>query len=69
MTALYTAAIVLGIISIVGLIFLATLDASKRGFSGTQIYLIRLASFIFFPVGLIIYLLFRPAIRLENTKS
>ena len=63
MTALYTTAIILGIISAVGLIFLATHDASKRGFSGTQIYLIRVASFIFFPVGLIIYLLFRPVKR------
>ena len=43
--------------------FSATEDAAKRGFSWLQVYLIRVASVIFFPVALIVYLIFRPSVR------
>jgi hypothetical protein len=48
---------------IVGIIFLYTADADRRGFTRLQIFLIRIVSFIFFPFGFFAYLILRPAIR------
>ena len=46
---------------LVGIAYLATLDVRQRGFSEIQIFLIRVALVIFFPISLIVYLIFRPS--------
>ena len=54
--------ILIGVI-VGGLFYVITGDAPKRGFSSTQIFLLRVSLLLFFPVSLILYLIFRPAIR------
>ena len=46
---------------LVGIAYVVTLNSSKRGFSEIQIFLLRVALVIFFPMSLILYLIFRPA--------
>jgi hypothetical protein len=40
-----------------------TEDAPRRGFSDTQVFLLRVACFIFFPEVIILYLIFRPSLK------
>ena len=55
--------LIIVILLLVGISYFATQDANKRGFSELQVYLLRVACVIFFPVSLILYLIFRPALR------
>lgn len=48
---------------LVGIAYLATLDMRRRGFSEIQVFLLRVSLVIFFPISLILYLIFRPAPR------
>ena len=41
-------------------------DASQRGFSGAQVFWLRVACLIFFPEALILYFIFRPAVRAKS---
>ncbi len=52
-----------GTLLLCGISFLVTQDAVHRGFSQAQVYWLRVAGVIFFPVGLILYLVFRPSAR------
>lgn len=51
------------LVLLIGIAYFATQDAHKRDFSGIQIFLLRVALVIFFPISLIIYLIFRPALK------
>ena len=51
------------VLFLIGISYFATQDAQKRGFNGFQVYLIRVACVIGFPVSLILYFIFRPALR------
>jgi branched-subunit amino acid ABC-type transport system permease component len=61
------------ILAICGLILFAVLlglairsvtgDAPRRGFSDTQVFLLSVACLIFFPEGIILYLIFRPSLK------
>jgi hypothetical protein len=55
--------VILGFLVAILLAFLVTQDANKRGFTEMQVFLLRVACVIFFPVGLILYLIFRPSVR------
>lgn len=46
-----------------GISYFATIDAARRGFSGTQVFLLRVFGVIFFPVSIVVYLIFRPSLR------
>ena len=50
-------------ILIMGIIYFATKDASRRGFGNYQIFFLRLILFFTFPVGLILYFLLRPGVK------
>ena len=63
MVALKIFAFIVILLLLVGIAYLTTLDAKKRGFSEIQIFLMRIALVIFFPISLILYLIFRPAIK------
>jgi hypothetical protein len=52
---------------LVGISYFATQDARKRGFSEIQVFLLRVACVIFFPISLILYLIFRPALKGNQT--
>ena len=52
--------LILILLLLVGIAYFATTDARKRGFSEIQIFLLRVALVIFFPISLILYLIFRP---------
>jgi glucose uptake protein GlcU len=56
-------AFVLIILLVAGIILLATQDAGKRGFSDGKVFLLRIVLFFTFPIGLILYLVLRPAIK------
>jgi hypothetical protein len=51
------------ILLLAGISYFATMDSPRRGFSGIQVFFIRVGCVIFFPVSLLIYLLFRPSLR------
>jgi hypothetical protein len=51
------------ILLLAGISYFATIDAPKRGFSGIQVFLLRVFGVIFFPVSIIAYLIFRPSLR------
>jgi hypothetical protein len=55
------------ILLLAGIAYLATQDSRKRGFSEIQVFLLRVALVIFFPVSLIIYLIFRPAVKASGS--
>ena len=44
-------------------ILTVTRDAPQRGFSGAQVFWLRIACLIFFPEALILYFIFRPALK------
>ena len=59
-------AVIVGVVILlllVGIAYFATLDARRRGFSEVQVFLLRLALVIFFPISLVVYLIFRPAVK------
>lgn len=45
---------------VIGIIYFATKDATKRGFGKYQLFFLRIIFFFTFPVGLILYLFLRP---------
>jgi len=49
--------------------YFAAIDASKRGFSGIQVLLLRVLGVIFFPVSIVAYLIFRPSLRQQLTAD
>jgi uncharacterized membrane protein len=51
------------ILLLAGISYFATMDAPKRGFTGLQVFFLRVAGVIFFPASLVIYFIFRPSIR------
>jgi hypothetical protein len=54
---------ILGLLAVCGIIYLATQDAPKRGFSEGQVFLLRVACVIFFPVAIILYLILKPSLK------
>jgi cell division protein FtsW (lipid II flippase) len=65
MEAAYVILLLVLLVLVVGVIMLYTADAESRGFSRGQVFIIRTASFIFFPFGFLAYLILRPLIRKE----
>jgi hypothetical protein len=55
--------VLLGLLLVLGIGGLAAQDATQRGFSRLQAFLIGIVCIIFFPVSLIAYLIFRPPVR------
>ena len=48
------------ILLVIGIIYLATKDATKRGFSQFQVFALRVIFLFTFPIGLILYFILRP---------
>jgi glucose uptake protein GlcU len=48
------------ILLVIGIIYLSTKDANKRGFSELQILALQVVFLFTFPVGLILYFVLRP---------
>ena len=58
---------IIGLLLVIGIVYFATQDASKRGLSETQVFLLRVLSVVTFPVVLIIFLILRPSLREKKT--
>jgi hypothetical protein len=55
--------LILIILLVIGIIYLSTNDAHKRGFSELQILALRVILLFTFPVGIILYFILRPRYR------
>ena len=51
------------ILLVIGIIYLSTKDANKRGFNELQVLALRVVFLFTFPVGLILYFILRPGYR------
>ncbi len=55
--------LILGLLLVCGIIYFITQDAPKRGFTEVQVFILRIACLLFFPVAIILYLVLRPALK------
>lgn len=60
--------LILIIVLVIGIIYLSTNDANKRGFSELQVLALRIVLLFTFPVGIILYFILRPKSQVATSN-